>query len=145
MQFEDLAVLWWFLLYGVMVFIVVACIRRTVETFWPKVKDNKVWRDWALFMLPPVIGGVAALFLKQFPILEGIEIPWIRVGLGMTAGFCSGAVYKFVRARAKTKGLDLPDIESATPTAVTQTVTETKTETALKVELTPKPETPEVK
>lgn len=108
MSIEDLLTVWWFVLFALMVWISVALPRLVVEKAWPSLKDNSWWRDVALTVIPPVIGIIYALIMRQYPFLVDQKSEGVRVGLGMTGGFFASFVVRVVKARLKERtGIDV--------------------------------------
>lgn len=73
-------------------------IRRLVEFRFNTFTKGTLWRDLILPLLPLVLGTLIPLAAPMLPVPEGFASTSGRVLFGLTAGFLSGFVYRWVKA-----------------------------------------------
>lgn len=117
---EQLVDAWWFIVFCLMVWLPIELPRRWIAKKLPNVATSFWWHDVALTTLPPVLGLLYAVFIKDFPYLVDQQSMGVRCGLGALAGFMSSFVVRTVKARLKSKtGIDLdPDSQGDRVTPV---------------------------
>jgi len=108
---EVISATWPALLFGVAVFAIVFIIRHAVEGAFPGVTSRWFWRDVALLVLPPLIGGVLVCLGRGFPYPVGFtELRSQVMFYGIPVGFASGTIYRIVKKIAEAKfGVDISE------------------------------------
>lgn len=127
---------WQFLFFCIGIAAVVFVIRKVVEywmaNWWPLKewaaanKDNKLWRDLILPVMPIILGQLAGFFFKQYPYPEGFSSGSGRFVFGLVAGFSSGFVVKLYLAFLSSKVSEFASKITNNNAQTNQIVTEIK-------------------
>lgn len=98
--------MFYFLLYSVGIIVICATIRTVVEMIFPTLskktelsKAQMVWENFALRLLPILVGVVSGIVVTSFPYPEAIaqEVGG-RVYYGAVAAFCTQWTYPLMRS-----------------------------------------------
>lgn len=78
-------------------------------------KENHLWTELILPILPIVLGCIAALVAKQYPFPAEIVSNSGRLAFGLVAGLLSGFVWRWVKSIIKSKINNLNPIKPQDP------------------------------
>lgn len=78
-------------------------VRKVLEFRFQAFTNGKLWRELILPVLPLVLGILIPLAAPMLPVPEGFASTSGRVLFGLTAGFLSGFVYRWVKAAFNAK------------------------------------------
>lgn len=106
---------WQVLLFCLGIYVLVFIIRRIVDGISKKVSASWAWNNVILYVLPPLLGAAVAMAFAKYPYPADIVEAGIggRIFYGLGCGWCSGWVYKVIKALVKkATGVDVPDSNS---------------------------------
>jgi len=96
--------------FCLMISVLVFVIRRGVNAFWKSAKQNKIWNELILPILPLVTGGCLAASISAWPYPEDFQTFGARVIFGCVAGLFSAHTYRVVhnmiKKREEEKGVE---------------------------------------
>lgn len=117
-----------FLFFALALFAVTFVVRIIVEFFWKSAKTSHAWNNLLLPLLPLVTGAIGGFFSKMYPDPLGTSLI-AREVFGLTAGLCSGLVYKMLKGYVKSKLSGTTVTTTATTTTSSNATTGTTTNT----------------
>ena len=93
---------WQFVLFCVAVSAITFIVRSTVDYILNNTghlaKDNHLWTNLILPILPIVLGPVGAFFAEQYPYPLEITSASGRIAFGLCAGLLAGLVWRWIKA-----------------------------------------------
>jgi len=93
---------WQFVLFCIAVSAVTFVVRNVVDYVLQKYnmspKENHLWANLILPILPVVLGLLGAFFAKQYPYPLEISSASGRLAFGLCAGLLAGFVWRWVKA-----------------------------------------------
>jgi len=110
----------WTIVFCLLIAIVTSAIRRVVGRLWLGAALNWWWNEFAMHLLPLLLGGTTAALVKSIPYPAGVSSTASRVIFGIVAGAFSGFVYFLVKKIANKKlteaGIDVQIPDEVGPT-----------------------------
>jgi len=103
----------WTLIFCLFVALLVVGLRKVIERVWKGARENWWWNEIVLYMLPMVVGAVAASIFIKYPFPALVTAHSTRFVYGIVCGGFSGFVYKMAKSVLKKKaeeaGVKIPD------------------------------------
>lgn len=102
---------WQFVLFALAIAALTFVIRKVVEFALdnPNIptgkmtKEDRLWKELILPILPVVLGAVAGFLAKKYPFPDGLSNPSARIAFGLVAGLLSGLVYRVIKGTLAAK------------------------------------------
>jgi|SRR5579885_1531179 len=102
---------WQFVLFALAIAALTFVIRKVVEFALdnPNIptgkmtKEDRLWKELILPILPVVLGAVAGFLAKKYPFPDGLTNPSARIAFGLVAGLLSGLVYRVIKGTLAAK------------------------------------------
>ncbi len=91
------------IVFCLMISVLVFVVRRGVDAFWKTAKQNKIWNELVLPILPLVTGGTLGASIATWPYPEDFQTFGARVIFGCVAGLFSSQVYRIVKKMLEKK------------------------------------------
>lgn len=85
------------LIFCLVVAVLVWTQRRCLELAWPKIKENKIWRELFLPIGPPGTGAILGGLIVNYPFPETLTSLFGRIFCGVVCGLASGTVYRILK------------------------------------------------
>ena len=108
-----------FLFFALAIAAITFTARTIVEYAWKNAPTSNAWNNLILPLLPVVLGAIGGIVSKIYPDPLGASI-FAREVFGLTAGLCSGLVYKMLKGYIKVK---IAGDSASTTTAVATSTT----------------------
>lgn len=93
---------WQFVTFGLAISAIIFVVRKVLEylmeTFTNLEKENKLWNDLILPILPVFLGALGGWLITGFPYPTGVSDVGSRVIWGLGAGLLSGLMYRVFKA-----------------------------------------------
>ena len=108
---------WNTLVLAVGIFVVTYVLRLITQTIWQTWRENRIYNELVLHLLPLTVALAVALFAKKFPWPNAalVESASARVFYATFVGMACGLLYGRVRAAMGTAGVKLPSAASVIP------------------------------
>ena len=102
---------WQFVLFALAIAALTFVIRKVVEYALdnPSIptgkmtKEDRLWKELLLPILPVVLGAAAGFLAKKYPFPDGLTNPSARLAFGLVAGLLSGLVYRVIKGTLAAK------------------------------------------
>jgi hypothetical protein len=125
---------WQFVLFALAIASLTFVIKKVVEyaidnpniPTGKMTKEDRLWRELILPILPVVMGAGAGFLAKMYPFPDGIKSASARIAFGLVAGLLSGLLYRVIRGTLAAKiaavvgaatGVPTPPPAAGTPDA----------------------------
>lgn len=91
---------WQFVVFSLAVAAIMFVIRTVGEYFFKNAKltVKKLWQDLFLPILPVIVGGLFAFFVKSYPYPNNLTSNGNRIVFGVVAGLLSGLLYRVIKS-----------------------------------------------